>query len=321
MTEARVLEAPRKSIDSRANPQFKISSSGANWFHYCHPQAVGWSAERFSRIVEQAGYDGGIQWHAFRSLSKYQLLYLGAPQGAKDAITSAHQSFVSEESPLSQKLILPDHECSLKQIGLLQKKLGRALPVVLYPELTTFIPVTQKFSEATFQPTPNIFKTWVISGLNDLIETSNIQGYKGLAVDFRHTDQKLDPGKGERFDLHPLINTFGLLLPYTQEVHIRIASEIDPERSMGELKLLMDGSDRSHTIRLLRQLKYYRFNNPTNNIRVVTEIPALAYKNLDDSSKRFISTENLISWHRRLTYIVDHILNTPRSNKRALQGN
>ncbi len=296
-------------MEKNADSRFDITCSSANFFDYCHPQAIKWPTSQLSNYAELAGYTGGIQWHSFRSLSKYQLLYFGAPQRSQDAITSAHQSFVGETSPFTQHLILPNNEASLRDIQILQRRLGRKLPTVLYPGASKHKPYKYGFKEATFQPTPEVFSMWRARDHADLLFRAGIFGYDGLAVDVAHTNKKADPEKGEVNDYHPLEDNLDKLFPHAKEVHVRVASEFDQKEALEELKNLLDGNPVSRNLRVLRHLKDYKKIKPHKDIRVVVEVPASAFKALEKTSGKFIRTEDLFRWHGRLFDAVDGVLN------------
>lgn len=269
-----------------------------------NPKLPFYTAGFFVDQGHAAGYDG-MEWHPLRNstLAGIQTntgLFL--PDSAKDYIHSAHQSFRSEKS-LKEALnhpsplvalgaygLFPEANSSLKEIEDLQGKIGRKLPVVVYPNS----PAGRQgwdFGEKTYQPNTDVLEEFGASSIEEMIAEGERRGFTGVTIDIHHM-----------LTLGPWQEVLPQLLPFTSEIQIAVgridAPQEDPSTEQ-KLEDLYFGRHGTEIYQILEAIKNSRWTGI-----VVTEIPAEALRRLRENNPGLVSTSNFVEDNRR---IVDNL--------------
>jgi hypothetical protein len=269
-----------------------------------NPRLPFYTAGFFVDQGRAAGYDG-MEWHSLRNTTLAGLqanIGLFLPNSAKDYIHSAHQSFRSEKS-LREALnhpnpkvaigaygLFPEANSSLREIEDLQGKIGRKLPVVVYP----YTPAGRQnwdFREKTYQPNTDVLEEFGASSIDEMIERGKEKGFSAVTVDIHHM-----------LTLGPWQEVLPQLLPVASEIHISVgridALEEDPNTEQ-KLEDLYFGRRGTEIYQMLEAIKNSRWSGI-----VVTEIPAEALKRLRENNPDLVSTSNFVEDNRR---IVDNL--------------
>lgn len=285
-------------------PQLEIDSSLMNLFDKSMLQSAFWTADTFADVTHQAGYTG-MEWHPVRGIrAGIQVNHGRISSDVNDSIRSLHQSWRSEKNlkevwqhpnrPLAaiSYVLLPERVSSLQDLSRLQTKLGKKLPIVLYPDEKNS-GADMHFAEKLFQPLPEVMRDWGVKTPGDLIAEAGLRRYTGSCLDLFHMREAAESG-----DLNPWEKTLPQLLSYTKEIHVAAGrTDIKQEHidTMQELEDIKTGRGDSD---MLKMLSLIRESNWTG--RVVTEIPAASLHALRSKNHQPISVKYLIEDHKRI---------------------
>lgn len=295
----------------REKMRVEVNSSLMNLFDKSIFYTVVWRVEDFADTAYRAGY-AGLEWHPVRAaISGIQVRSGILSPYAKDAVTSAHQSWRGEKSikevlthpnpsfAALSYVLLPEEVSSVSNLLHLQHILGREIPVVLYPSPSLEQSgLNRHFAESLFQPTPKLMRDWGVETPEQLVKEARKRGYSQLCIDTYHLRKAPEDG----ISLLPWQETLPQLLPYSSEIHVSAGrvdqnqAHIDTEK---ELKDLLSATSHTDLPQMLKAIATSGWRG-----RVVTEIPAAALFALRAGRNPVSTPKDLIEDHRR---IVDHI--------------
>lgn len=262
----------------------------------------------FADIANDAGYDGGLEWHPVRGLAAGLQVQAGLlNRYEKSSITSLHQSWRSEKSlgeawrasnryvAMFSYALLPEKTDSLDNLEHLQKLVGRELPVVLYvPEGDEESGTTRDYGEKLFQPTAQVLQDWKVNSVEELISETYKRGYTGFCIDLFHLRTHTSAGAS----LDPWQDTLSALLPHTKQIHVA-AGRVDIHQqhidTEAELRDLLHGTHYSELVDMLVMVADQNWSG-----RVVTEIPAMALHSQRKNSGRFTTIPQLVQDHKQI---------------------
>lgn len=291
-------------------PNVEVNCSVMNLFDLSVFYTTLWPVEAFVDTVRESGYNG-LEWHPLRAIAGLQMNQGLVSQHSKETVRSLHQSWRSETNlaqvwnnpnrfmAFASYLLLQERVASLTELEKLQKVVGRALPVTLYPSRQGEDSGTSRlFGEKLFQPTPEVMFNWRIRTAEALIAEACRRGYTGFALDLYHMRGQEVDGVG----LNPWQETLPKLLPYTKEIHVSAgrvdvgSHHIDTE---DELQSLIKHGRDSELYRMMKVASNFDWTG-----QIVTEIPAMALHRIQRRSGSNFSVSRLVEDHKK---IVDHI--------------
>lgn len=266
--------------------------------------------ETFTNISKSAGYQG-VEYFPYRIPHTQVRTGLLSKESLRQ-IDSAHQSFRTEKNlgevkkhprpilALKAFITMPEKVASLTDLKILQRKLGKLLPVIVYPQNEwageTRPAIFDTLVNKLIQPAPEL-----ISTLGQNMEKADQLGYK-LCLDLFHIRRKVTQGFSTQF--RPWQEMLPLLLPQTKEIHLAVGRQ-DFEGSFDSMAELVDlyyGTRRTDIIPMLELIHRSGWQGP-----IVTEIPANSITKLAGVSEILTPTV-LVNKHRVIADNVRSIL-------------
>ncbi|KKQ74127.1 MAG: hypothetical protein US96_C0040G0019 [Candidatus Woesebacteria bacterium GW2011_GWB1_38_5b] len=254
----------------------------------------------------EAGYEGH-EWYPMRNstLVGVQTNTGLLPDYVKESIKSAHQSWRSERTPLEalrhpnkilavgSYILFPHTDASLTSIEKLQSRIGRKLPVVIYPD-TEGGRRNWDFAQNTYQPAKSAMREFGAIDIPDMLGKGHERGFDSITLDIHHA-----------LGLGPWQEVLHQLLPYATEIHIAVGRTEDNSDPKTEQKLedLYFGRKGTEIYQILETIKNSGWTG-----RVVTEIPYQALKNLRARSKDSMDHHDLMEDHRRIVDNLQEVL-------------
>lgn len=302
---------------SAQTSEIEIGSSIMSMFDASTIYTAAWPVRAFADITNEAGYNGGLEWHPVRGmLAGIQVKSGLVNLYEKESIQSLHQSWREEKSlgdvlhhpnkPLAliSYVLLPERVKSLNDLQQLQETVGRELPVVLYPpsKLGEESGTDRNFGEKLFQPTAEIMQAWNVRSVSELIGEMTPRGYTGLCLDLFHMRRPYDT----EVNLDPWQETLPQLLPYTKEIHVaagRVDIGQDRIDTEAELRDLLQGTVTTEMSHMLQEIAKTNWTG-----RVVTEVPAMALHQNRKNAGRFTTINQLVADHKQLVTNIHALL-------------
>lgn len=296
---------------TEARAEFAINFSMQNMVDSSTPWALPAPIELYSAVAKNSGYSG-IEYFPFR-IPHIQVRTGMLTRGALNSINSAHQSFRTEKTLTEVRrhpnprlaaqafVTMPEKFVSLQDLEKLQRTFKGEFPVVVYPPNEwmneTRSAIFDRLENKLIQPAPELLGAWGINSVEEFMAESKKRGYE-LCLDLYHIRRRVTQGFQTQFGQWQ--DVLPVLLPQTREIHLGVGradfqSSFD---SMLELRDIYVGDRMTDIIPMLEMVRDSGWIGP-----IVTEIPAIAAKNLVSDSK-ITSPSLLVKTHKQ---IVDNL--------------